>query len=80
MFKKSEFEAKANKIYDANKKDWESKYYSKVIAIDLDEEKLIAVADSLLEVDKLVDRLSPNRRVFVRRVGEKPAVARIFRA
>ncbi len=78
MFKKTEFEAKANKIYNANKKDWESKYYGKVIAIDLDAEKLIAIADSLLEVDKLIDRLCPDHKVLVRRVGENPTVARVF--
>ncbi len=49
MLKKSDFEGKANKIYDINKKDWGSKYYGKVIAIDLDDEKLIAVANSLTE-------------------------------
>ena len=78
MFKKTEFEAKANKIYNANKKDWESKYYGKVIAIDLDGEKLIAIADSLLEVDKLIDRLCPAHKVLVRRVGDNPTVARVF--
>lgn len=77
---KNEFEAKANKIYNANKKDWETKYHGKVIAIDIDAGKLIAVADSLLEVDKLIDRLCPDHNVFVRRVGAKPGVARVFRA
>lgn len=76
MFKKTEFESKANKIYESNKHDWESKYYGKVIAIDLDTEKFIAVADSLLEVDKLIDSLYPDHKVFVRRVGDNPAVAR----
>ena len=79
MLRKSEFEGKANKIYDTNKKDWESKYYGKVIAIDLDAEKLIAVADSLIEVDTLIDRLCPEHKVLVRRVGVNPTVARVFR-
>jgi len=78
MFKRNEFETKANKLYDANKKDWESKYYGKVIAIDLDAEKLVAVADSLFEVDTLIDRLCPNHKVLVRRVGKNPTVARLF--
>ncbi len=80
MFKKNEFEAKANKIYDTNRKDWETRYHGKVIAIDIDAGKLIAVADSLLEADKLIDRLCPEHKVFVRRVGDKTAVARVFRA
>lgn len=79
MLKKTDFEAKANKIYESNKKDWESRYYGKVIAIDLDSEKLAAVADSLLEVDKLIDILCPDHKVLVRRVGEKSTVARVFR-
>ncbi len=79
MLKKSEFEGKAKKIYDTNKKDWENKYYGKVIAIDLDAEKLIAVADSLLEADELIDRLCPDHKVLVRRVGANPTVARVFR-
>ncbi len=80
MLKKTELEAKANKIYESNKKNWESKYYGKVIAIDLDAEKMVAVADNILEVDKLIDRLCPDHRVLVRRVGAKPGVARVFRA
>ncbi|MDO8728185.1 MAG: hypothetical protein Q7J35_19190 [Candidatus Methanoperedens sp.] len=79
MLRKSEFEGKAKKIYDKNKNDWESKYYGKVIAIDLDAEKLIAVADSLFEVDKSVDRLCPDHKVLVRRVGDNPTVARVLR-
>ena len=80
MLKKTEFEAKANKIYESNKNDWERKYYGKVIAIDIEAEKLVAVADTILEVDKLIDRLFPDHRVLVRRVGVKSAVARVFRA
>lgn len=76
MFKKNEFEAKASKIYDANKKEWETRYHGKVIAIDIDAGKLVAVADSLLEVDKLIDGLCPNNKVLVRRVGAYPTVAR----
>lgn len=76
MLNKTDFERKANKIYESNKNDWESRYYGKVIAIDLDEEKLIGVANSLLEVDKLIDGLCPNNKVLVRRVGAYPTVAR----
>ncbi len=80
MLNKADFETKANKIYEINKRDWESKYYGKVIAIDLDKEKFIAVANSLLEADKLIDSLCPDHRVFVRRVGVDPTVARICKA
>ncbi len=76
---KIEFDTKANKIYEFNKQDWESRYYDKVIAIDLDAEKLIAVADSLLEIDELIDRLCPDHEVLVRKVGTNPTVARVFR-
>jgi hypothetical protein len=79
MPNKTIFEKKANKIYETNKNDWETRYYGKIIAIDIDAGKLIAVADSLLEVDKLIDRLCPEHKVFVRRVGAKPGVARVFR-
>lgn len=76
MLNKTDFERKANKIYESNRNEWESRYYGKVIAIDLDEEKLIGVANSLLEVDKLIDGLCPNNKVLVRRVGAYPTVAR----
>lgn len=80
MLNKTDFEKRANKIYESYKKDWESRYYGKVIAIDLDAEKLVAVADTMLEVDKQIDRLCPDHKVLIRRVGDKPAVARAFRA
>ncbi|MCX9014143.1 MAG: hypothetical protein OIN89_05010 [Candidatus Methanoperedens sp.] len=79
MIKNTGLEAKANKIYESNKKDWESKYYGKVVAIDLETEKLAAVADSLLEVDELIDKLCPTHKVLVRKVGKKSTVARVFR-
>jgi len=76
---KPELDAIANKIYEFNKLDWESKYYAKMIAIDVDAEKLIAVSDSLIEIDNLLDSICPDHKVLIRKVGIDPAVARVLK-
>ncbi|HID26492.1 MAG TPA: hypothetical protein EYP22_01400 [Methanosarcinales archaeon] len=67
----------ADQIYAKHKKEWESMYMNKIIAIDIDTGTLAGVAESIKEVDMQVDSHKKDHRIFVRRVGSKPEVARI---
>lgn len=67
----------ADQIYAKYKKEWESMHNDKIIAIDIDTGTLAGVAESIKEVDMQVDPHKKDHRIFVRRVGSKPEVARI---
>ncbi|AKB58678.1 hypothetical protein [Methanosarcina barkeri] len=71
------FDVEAKNIYEAHKEEWEKRYSGKIIAIDVDANDLVSVGDHLKDVSLRARKERPDHRLFVRRVGNNPSVARL---
>jgi len=69
---------KAKHIYESHKDKWEKLYFGKIIAIDIDENDLATVGDDAATVGQTVKRERPGHRIFMRRVGKNPSIARLW--
>lgn len=69
---------KAKHIYESHKDKWEKLYFGKIIAIDIDENDLATVGDDATTVGQTVKRERPGHRIFMRRVGKNPSIARLW--
>ncbi|WP_440955020.1 hypothetical protein ACSAZK_15895 [Methanosarcina sp. Mfa9] len=77
MLEPDTFDEKAKRIYEAHKKEWERLYNGKIIAIDIDASDFVSVGENIGDVDLEARRERPGHRIFMRRVGKNPAVARL---
>ena len=68
---------KAKHIYEAHKEEWETLYNGKIIAIDIDANDFVSVGENIGDVDLEARKERPGHRIFMRRVGKNPAVARL---
>lgn len=71
------FDEKAKRIYEAHKEEWEKLYNGKIIAIDIDANDFVSVGENIGDVDLEARKERPGHRIFMRRVGKNPAVARL---
>lgn len=72
------FDEKAKQIYESHMAEWEKLYMGKIIAIDIDEKNLAAVGDNLSKVGLEARTRLPGHRIFLRKVGKNPSVARLW--
>jgi len=73
---KEEFVKKCEQIYLNHRRELESKYSGKLVA--LYEEGIAAIADS---IDKALDEATtkhPGKIFYVRRIGERPTAAILY--
>ncbi|MBI4344494.1 MAG: hypothetical protein HY555_02800 [Euryarchaeota archaeon] len=77
MEEATEIDKKAALVYEAHRRELESKHTGRVVALDLDEGDVAAVGDDPSEVSLQAESLRPAHRLFVRRVGRSPAVLRM---
>ncbi len=71
------FDEKAKQIYESHRAEWEKLYNGKVIAIDIDDNDLASVGEHISDVDLEARRKRPGHRIFMRRVGKNPSIARL---
>ena len=60
---------KADRIYENERENLESKYMSKIVAIDSKSEKVAGIGDSILEAYKVATKNSTQKQFTFRRVG-----------
>lgn len=68
---------KAKNVYETNREEWEKLYMGKIIAIDIEENDLVAVGEHIGDVDLDARKKRPDHRLFMRRVGKNPATVRL---
>lgn len=71
---KKDFEfqpTKADHIYERFKEDLEQKHFGKIIAIDVESEKILGIGDSVLGAYQDAIRKTEKRRFTYRKVGRK---------
>lgn len=68
---------KAKHIYESHMDEWEKLYLGRIIAIDIDENDLATVGDSVSTVGQVARTKRPGHRIFMRRVGKNPSVVRL---
>jgi len=64
---------KLDAIYQKNKTELEGKHYGGYIAVDLDEEKIIAIASTRVDVIENAKRKG-DKEYFIRKVGKLPTL------
>ncbi len=67
----------AEEIYNTHKSDLESKYYGKIVVLDINQEDIAAIGDTPQEASSKAQRLRPRHRFFMRRIGKSPAIMRM---
>ena len=72
------FDEKAKQIYESHMEEWEKLYLGKIIAIDIDDKNLVAVGENLSKVGLEAKTRLPGHRIFLRKVGKNPCVARLW--
>jgi len=77
MLEPNKFDDMAKSIYESHKKEWEKIFNGKIIAIDIDANDFVSVGENINDVDLEARRERPGHRIFIRRVGDNPAVARL---
>ena len=77
MLEPNKFDDMAKSIYESHKKEWEKIFIGKIIAIDIDANDFVSVGENINDVDLEARRERPGHRIFIRRVGDNPAVARL---
>ncbi len=77
MTEPSIIDEKAKQIYESYREEWEKLYYGKIIAIDIDDNNLVAVGEYASKVGLEARTKRPSHRIFMRRVGKNPSVVRL---
>lgn len=69
---------KGERIYNKYKSEWEKLYYEKIIAIEVEEEKIAGVGDNLNEAYFNAIKTSPNKVYYFRKVGSCGTTSYLF--
>ncbi|KCZ72189.1 hypothetical protein ANME2D_01593 [Candidatus Methanoperedens nitroreducens] len=77
MSEPSIIDEKAKEIYETHREELEKLYQGKIIAIDIDENSIVAVGEYASEVGLEAKKKRPHHRIFMRRVGKNPSVVRL---
>lgn len=65
-------EEKGDKIYERHKSELEKNHLGKIVGIDIDEEKVIGIADSIDEIRKILHNSESSGKKRIRKIGLDP--------
>lgn len=69
---------KGEQIYKRNKEKWEREYGGKIVAIEVDKEKIAGVGDGLEEAWKHAREKYPGSKFYFRKVGSCAATSHLY--
>lgn len=65
-------EEKGDKIYEKHKEELEKNHLGKLVGIDLDEEKIVGVGESIEEIRKILHDSGTSGKKRIRKIGSDP--------